>query len=272
MKQNYDILLHKATKHSNMMIPFSLNVYGDKYPAQNNDIVGTTRILKYRDRFVATSENDEIPDNGRPYDDEKFIPFSSLTKENDLIQQKSFVILRADIEPPYRYIAISTDYSRVITGIMKYEKDAESTAVEIDESIIPVAAFQTDDYIGLVVEDMYPKSTDTINANVIAVDAGEPCNTILMESVDRNDERYKFNITNNQQYSVRFVFGDECMSKVTGYYDYDLVFTPLNTLEDFYKYNPQRSINDVINLRKQLFTNVGVIVNQEDINEEDSDS
>lgn len=273
MKQNFDILLHKATKHSNRMIPFSLNVSNDKYPAQNNNIVGTTRVLKYRDRFIATSENDEIPDNGRPHDDEKFIPFSSLTKENDIIQQNSFIILRADIEPPYRYIAISTDYSKVITGMMVTMKSSENTYNDIDESIIPVATFQTNDYIGLVVEDMYPGSIYTIDADVIAVDSGEPCNVILMEYVDRNDEKYRFNLINNQQHSVRFVFGDECMSKVVGYYNNsNLAFIPLNNLEDFYIYNPQKSFNDIIRLRKQLFSNIAIVVDQEENNEEDSDS
>lgn len=273
MKQNFDILLHRATKHSNIMIPFSLNVSNSKYPAQNNNIVGTTRVLKYRDRFIATSENDEIPDNGRPHDDEKFVPFSSLIKENDLIKQNSFIILRADIESPYRYIAISTDYSKIITGMMVAVKSSESMYSEIDESIIPVATFQTDDYIGLAVEDMYPESLFTINADVIAVDAGEPCNAILMEYVDRNDEKYRFNLINNQQYSIRFVFGDECMSKVIGYYDdSDLELIPINSLEDFYIYNPQKSFNDVIKLRKQLFSNVAIVVDQEENNEEDSDS
>lgn len=265
MKQNNDILLHKITKHSNMMIPFSEQVKSNKFPKQNMDLLGTTKVLKYRDRFVSTSEGDSIPSAGRPEDDTSFVKVGTTTYEDQIVQQKSFIILRADISFPYKYIAISTDYTRVISGIMNVETNT------IADYIIPVAAYQLDDYIGLAVNDMYAGSIYYNPANVIAVDDSEPCYSILMEECSEEDSITKFK--KDEKY-IRFVFGDECMSVIQGYYDGNFNYHPINSVEEFYRYNPKRSINDVVNIRKELFKDLSIVVNDQegDSNEENLDS
>lgn len=260
MKQNNDILLHKITKHSNVMIPFSEQVKSNKFPKQNMDLLGTTRVLKYRDRFVSTSEGDNIPSSGRPEDDTPFVKVGTTTYEDQIVQQKSFIILRADISFPYRYIAISTDYTRVIVGSM----DAENNTIA--DYIVPVAAYQLDDYIGLVVNDMYAGSIYYNPANVIAVDDSEPCYSILMEECSVVNTETKFK--KNDKY-IRFVLGDECMSVIQGYHDGDFAYHPINSVEEFYKYNPKRSINDVVNIRKELFKDLSIVDDQEEDSDEE---
>lgn len=238
MKQKEQILMHsKITKHSNLMIPFSDNVTALEFPEQNKQLLNTIVTLQYRNRYIADKRSVNIPSCGRPKDDIPFIEAGISTGDDNIIFSNDFRILRADITKPYKYIAISVDYKDIIVGTMTEEG-------EINKEIYPVTMFQMSEYIGLKTINMYVGKLDLTEAVVLSIDNGEPCNAVIMEYIDKNT-----NI-------VRFVLGDECFSVIDGYIDTDFKVKELNTLEDLRKYDINRSIIEISDLRKYLLSDI----------------
>lgn len=246
MKQHEDILLHKQiTKHSNLMIPFSDHVTAFKFPKQNEQLLNTTVTLKYRDRHIADKEAVNIPSSGRPKDDVVFSE-ADINKEGDdnIIFTSDFIILRADISDPYKYIAVSTDYRHIIVGKMLENG-------EINTEIYPVSMIQMSEYIGLYTTNMYFAKLDLVDAVIISADNGEPCNAVILEYIDKS--------TN----TVRFVLGDECFSPIKGYYDLELNIQPITSLEDLRKYNINRTLLEIMKLREYLLKDINIWIPEE---------
>lgn len=241
MKQNEDILLHsKITKHSNLMVPFSDHVHAFDYPKQNSQLLNTTTTLKYRDRFRADLNAVDIPSSGRPKDDAAYVDYATLAGDDNVVYDGEFRILRADIEAPYTYIAVSTDYKHIVVGKMTEEGD-------INHDIYPVSMIQMTEYIGLVCINMYVASIDLYDAVVLSADQGEPCNAVLVELVPDKEKATMY---------YRFIRGDECFSVVKGYVDHNYANQEINNLSDLRKYSINRTMDEIADLRKYLLEDV----------------
>lgn len=252
MKQNDDILLHRQiTKHSNLMIPFSDHVTAFKFPKQNEQLLNTTVTLKYRDRHISDKEAINIPSSGRPKDDVVFTE-ADINKEGDdnIIFTRDFIILRADITEPYKYIAVSTDYRHIVIGKMAEDGD-------INTEIYPVSMLQMSEYIGLYTTNMYFAKLDLVDGVILSVDSGEPCNAVILEYIDKD--------TN----TVRFVLGDECFSPIKGYYDLDMNIQPITCLEDLRKYDINRTSLEIMKLREYLLKDINIWIPEENIISDD---
>lgn len=240
MKQHEDILLHRdITKHSNLMIPFSDHVTAFKFPQQNKELLNTIVTLQYRNRYIADKEAVNIPSLNRPKDDVVFREADIKEGDENIIFKGNFIILRADISEPYKYIAISTDYNHIVIGKMTSEG-------LIDNSIYPVTMVQMTEYIGLCVTNMYFAKLDLTDAIVLSVDGGEPCNAVIMEYIDKDK-----NI-------VRFVLGDECFSVIHGYIDLDFKYNKIDTVEDLRDYNINRTNLEISQLRKHVLKDINI--------------
>lgn len=182
VQQLFDDLLHLRTKHTNMMIPFSEYIGIDKYPEQADDI-GTIIRMKYRDNSKIDYNEYKNADLYDPHD----------------VFEKHFMIVRHDKDKPGRFIAISTDYSIILIKTRdNYPEDKE---------IILRYPIQCTNIIGLEVQDQYVGIQSTVSATILRADTTEPCFVLLVEEIGGR---------------IRFILGDECMSKISPiYYDYD---------------------------------------------------
>lgn len=256
-----DILLHKVTKHTNRMIPFSNYVKIDSFPEQNSQLLNTTATLQYRNRNIADKDAYNIPSAGRPIDDEPFVEAGNHEGDEDIIFTDRFVVLRADKSEPFVFIAISLDYRHMIVG--KTNEDRS-----INQNIYPVEAIQMNEWIGLYFNDTYFRDAKLINeilpAVMLSCDANEPCLCVIMEYIDEPNK------------VVRFVLGDECFSEITGYIDDALEIHDLDTIEKFRNYNVNLTESEIVALRKALLADIKIYKSDEneetgeDNNEEDA--
>lgn len=202
--QANDTLLHKLTQHSNVDLPISPYVGYDKFPEQNKDLLGNIVSIKVRDRNKVDVSTDDVS-NEDDYD---------FDTTNNIWTYK-FKIIRCDSTEPYRMICVSTDYTKVIvTDSRNYEE------------IVSVYPDQIDTYMGMKVDDQYIADTREYAGVVISCDNGEPCNSVIVESLPDTAQ-------------IRIVLEDECQSKI------DKIMR-IDNIESYYKRD------DIILLRKTL--------------------
>lgn len=169
-----DTYLHELTHQTNFTIPFSNYIGANQYPVQDIDLIGQERSFKYYNMKYVDQEE------------------SQMSREDlidpHIVYVGLFKILRYDIQEPYTYIAISLDYNEIIIG---------ST---LDNTLPAMYPVQQTEFIGLEVDNIYPGQLERNPAVVLRCDEGEPCYTVLMETMSNG--------------KVRFILGDECMSLV----------------------------------------------------------
>lgn len=177
-----DRLLHKETHHSNIDIPIDSHIGYDKFPGQNKNLLGSTINIKYRDRYEVDRNTDEV---GKEENFEDNINYETN------IWNQEFKIIRCDISEPYRMICISKNYKKlIVTDSRNYD------------NIISVYPDQLVDFLGMEVIDQYIADTREYNGVVIGCDNGEPCNSVIVESLIDSHE-------------IRIVLEDECQSKMS---------------------------------------------------------
>lgn len=195
-----DRLLHKITHHTNKYQPYNKYLSGDKYPKQDGLKLGRPVTLKYRNKYIPNIDHisETSPDKQQfdptPYEDDGIFV-------GDIIEQE-FILLRYDIEEPYRMIAISDDYIGMIVGDSRDNFDTK--VYEYPKQI--------EEFLGLLVTNQYLETPDIqLKAVVLSCDSMEPCNAIIAEfyaDINRNDY-------------VRFVTESEVQSIVMDRYDAD---------------------------------------------------
>ena len=165
MKKLNDVLLHLITKHTNLQLPFSDYVKSDKFPTQISELLNSEVNIKYRNYY-----------------------------------EEPFIVLRADAEKPFRLIAVSKDYSKIIINSTEVINDNYLFLTKVSEYPI-----QMNEYIGLQCEDQYAGDIVNLKSVTLRVDKCEPCYSVLMEYIGDN--------------KVRFILGDEVISKIIMYQD-----------------------------------------------------
>ena len=208
MKKHDDILLHLLTKHTNLQVPFSDYVKSDKFPTQISELLNTEVNIKYRNYYETDLETGTraavIIRNGekvssRPSDDSQQLedrePLSYEKEEKPFYYEEPFIVLRADAEKPFRLIAVSKDYSKIIVNSTEVIDGNYLFLTKVSEYPI-----QMNEYIGLQCDDQYAGDIVSLKSVTLRVDKCEPCYSVLMEYVDDNQ--------------VRFILGDEAMSKI----------------------------------------------------------
>ena len=175
VQQLKDDLLHKRTKHTNYSGPVPGYITADSFPSQDNSILGTVRLLKYRDMNVQDRSNLSKCELADPHD----------------VYEDEFMIVRCDNTEPFVTIGIREKDAMVI-----WVGDSRKMDTYVD-----MYPLQLDQYIGIKVLDQYYTQPTGIEAVTFRVDDGEPCNTVLCEVTDNTGK-------------IRFVLGDECMSKI----------------------------------------------------------
>lgn len=211
MKKHDDILLHLLTKHTNLQVPFSDYVKSDKFPVQISELLNTEVNIKYRNYYETDLETETraaviIRDgekiSSRPSDDIQQLEDkeSSLCEkeEKPFYYEEPFIVLRADADKPFRLIAVSKDYSKIIVNSTEIIDGEYLFLTKISEYPI-----QMNEYIGLQCEDQYAGDIVSLNSVTLRVDKCEPCYSVLMEYIGGN--------------MVRFVLGDEVTSKIIMY-------------------------------------------------------
>ena len=208
MKKHDDILLHLLTKHTNLQVPFSDYVKSNKFPAQISELLNTEVNIKYRNYYKTDLEVETraavIIRNGekvssRPSDDSQQLedrePLSYEKEEKPFYYEEPFIVLRADAEKPFRLIAVSKDYSKIIVNSTEVIDGNYLFLTKVSEYPI-----QMNEYIGLQCEDQYAGDIVSLKSVTLRVDKCEPCYSVLMEYIGDN--------------KVRFILGDEVMSKI----------------------------------------------------------
>ena len=208
MKKHDDILLHLLTKHTNLQVPFSDYVKSNKFPTQISELLNTEVNIKYRNYYETDLETGTraavIIRNGekvssRPSDDSQQLedrePLLYEKEEKPFYYEEPFIVLRADAEKPFRLIAVSKDYSKIIVNSTEVIDGNYLFLTKVSEYPI-----QMNEYIGLQCEDQYAGDIVSLKSVTLRVDKCEPCYSVLME-----------NIGDNQ---IRFILGDEAMSKI----------------------------------------------------------
>ena len=206
-----DILLHKVTKHTNLYIPYSDYVNGVKFPDQIRGLLNTNVTLKYRNHYVSDYIDTQSVKplikgaSSRPSDDDKFVAptYGPDNIDPRVVFQEEFTVIRADAAEPYRLIAISKDYSKMLVNSTKVINGKYEYETKVSEW-----PKQMNELIGIAVYDHYVKEPEEIKGVTMRVDTGEPCFSIIME------------ILGSTGY-VRFVLGDEMYSMIQDYYDED---------------------------------------------------
>ena len=211
MKKHDDVFLHKISRHTNLQLPFSDYVKVDKFPAQISDLLGTVITLKYRNYYrseleagtkSATIIRDGEKVSSRPSDDTQQLedrePLSYEIDETPFYYEDPFIILRADAEEPFRLIAVSTDYTKMVVNSTEIVNGDYLFFTKVSE-YHP----QMNEFIGIDWKDQYAGIIPELRAISLRVDETEPCYSILMEYLEED--------------MVRFVLGDETMAKMADY-------------------------------------------------------
>ena len=142
--------------------------------------------------------------SSRPSDDSQQLedrePLSYEKEEKPFYYEEPFIVLRADAEKPFRLIAVAKDYSKIIVNSTEVIDGNYLFLTKVSEYPI-----QMNEYIGLQCEDQYAGDIVSLKSITLRVDKCEPCYSVLMEYVDDN--------------KVRFILGDEAISKIIMYQD-----------------------------------------------------
>lgn len=199
--------LHKLTKHTNLYKPHSNHVDSTTFPEQNVDLLNSKVVLKYRDHRIGDRDIISTSSSGRPSDDEEFVPYTEDSPDKfdpHDIYEDEFIIIRADRTEPYRLIAVSTNYDKIVISSSKMENDKY-----LFEDIVVEYPIQLNEFIGIACYDKYNnKDIPELRSVTLRVDAYEPCYSVLMELLGSTGY-------------VRFILGDECPVVLQDYYDTD---------------------------------------------------
>lgn len=199
--------LHKFTKHTNLYKPHSEKVSSTTFPEQISELLNTIVTLKYRDHRIGDKDIVSIPSYGRPKDDGEYFKFTNEGPDKldpHDIYTGDFKIIRADKVDPFRMIAISTDYDKIIISTTKQENGNY-----IYPDIVCEYPIQMNEYIGIACFDKYNILEEPrLKSVTLRVDTYEPCYSVLME------------ILGSTGY-VRFLLGDETEAFFDDYYDTD---------------------------------------------------
>lgn len=204
IKQKYDVLLHLLTRATNLNIPYSDYVKGDKFPEQNKELINTKVTIQYRDYYKYDIEILDIKAN-RPKDDTPNIPNTEGPEsyEYNHIYKDEFRVVRADAEAPFVLIGINDDYSRII---INSSEPKENGGYKF-EDLVSIYPIQRNEFTAIGVYSQYVGELDRLVGATMRVDACEPCASIIIELVGDN--------------TVRFTLGDEHFSVLYDYYDID---------------------------------------------------
>lgn len=190
-----DRLLHKITHHTNLEQPYSENISGNKYPAQDADKLGRTVTLRYKNRYIpdTTHINNMSPDRYEPgpgiVDEE-----GNLIKD---IYEDEFIILRCDLTPPFKALFLSVDYKIMLVGDSRTYED-----------VVLKYPKQIEEYIGLFMYNQYFDTPEMqFKSVLLSCDSSEPGYGIIAEFYPDN--------------YVRFLLDHEVQSVVLDRYDAD---------------------------------------------------
>lgn len=198
--------LHQFSRHTNLNPPYSKYITANKFPDQISDLLNTEVIIKYKvlaktdietANKAATIIRDGKVISSRPSDDiqhmEDYVIPDYIKKENPLYDEGSFIVLRADSVEPFKFIGISTDYSKMVIGSTKIINNEYLFLSNVLEYPI-----QMNELLGIYVYNCYDDGE--ILAKVLRIDDCEPLYSILIEFLENN--------------IIRFVLGDEVKSKL----------------------------------------------------------
>lgn len=175
------LYLHLKTRHSNVVNPGSQYIDIDKYPRQSKFVDSVVR-LKYRNNNVVDKNTYEGTEALQPHD-----VYSGL-----------FRILRYDIDPPYKFIAISEDYKILLVYNFGRNITKINDTEILDLDIVFRYPVQISKFIGLKVSDKYSASY-SVAGRILRIDNSEPCYTVIAEEIGTK---------------IRFILGDECEVEV----------------------------------------------------------
>ena len=190
-----DRLLHKITHHTNLEQPFSNNISGIKYPAQDADMLGRMVTLKYKNRYIPDVKhiNDMSPDRYEPGP-------GIVDEEGNLIEdiyEDEFIVLRCDLTAPFKALFLSSDYKIMLVGDSRTYND-----------VILKYPKQIEEYIGLYMYDQYFDTPEIQYKSVLlSCDSSEPGYGIVAEFYPDN--------------CVRFLLDHEVQCVVLDRYDAD---------------------------------------------------
>lgn len=173
-----DLLYKYRTRHTNILIPMSKYVSGDKYPEQDKLALGDTVRIRYRNTGKIS-----IPE-------ELMNPIDRIEEPVDGIHIDNFIVLRKDIEEPYKMVSISTDYKIILVQDSRTWMD-----------VVAQYPVQMNEFCGITVHNKYPDSTiPELRGVTLRVDNGEPCYTVIFEFYEDD--------------TFRIILGDECLSSL----------------------------------------------------------
>lgn len=272
-----NLFFHKFHKGTNLMEPKNDFISPTKFPKQNEELLNTIVTLKYRNETIVdeTTKNTmkaEIVDHktgklisSRPADDKPYEERKGNSGDENVVFTGHFKILRADMEMPFRYIALSEDYKMFLVGYMNEDGT-------INKDIIPIYFKDDNSLIGLfgflrynlyATEYIY---SDKYTAICLSADSKEPCNAIFAELYETND-----NIKN-----TRFILSDEVYFDISVTEGRKIINIKINDEGRFdiqvTKYNFTDSLTDsqIIQLRKFFFENNFVYKFDEEDNNDSS--
>ena len=192
VEQLKDDLLLRRSRHTNLQVPHSEYVTYDTYPEQDSNLLGTIINQRFRDLNTPDLPPEDISEEDMLEDESSDTGFSY----DGYTYASTFIILRFDITEPFVMISVSTDYRfMIVSDTRVYETKVCEYCIQLSE------------YIGATVFDQYPGIPDERKGIVLAVDDGEPCNTVIAE------------VFGEEENTFRFVLGDECQSILCGRWD-----------------------------------------------------
>ena len=240
VQQLYDVLLHKLTKHTNVSMPFCKYISGNVFPTQIPELLNTDITLKYRNHYLV--DNSDLPCIGRPSDDTEYRPKSydgpEFNGDQNDVYSGTFTVIRADSSEPFRLIAVSKDYKKILINSTKVKDGAYEFLTKISEYSV-----QDNMFFGLDVRDQYAGELNELKAVSVRVDEGEPCYSVMLEFLGATNY-------------IRFILGDEAFTAINTYLDLDEQFDYNNATakeEDNYLdadgyYADWRDVTDSLNI------------------------
>ena len=240
VQQLYDVLLHKLTKHTNVSMPFCKYISGNVFPTQIPELLNTDITLKYRNHYLV--DNSDLPCIGRPSDDTEYRPKSydgpEFNGDQNDVYSGTFTVIRADGSEPFRLIAVSKDYKKILINSTKVKDGAYEFLTKISEYSV-----QDNMFFGLDVRDQYAGELNELKAVSVRVDEGEPCYSVMLEFLGATNY-------------IRFILGDEAFTAINTYLDLDEQFDYNNATakeEDNYLdadgyYADWRDVTDSLNI------------------------
>lgn len=204
----YKIYLQELAKHTNKTEPYNRYLGSDRFPMQYEDLIGTEVSLKYRNHYrIEVMDDEPLP---RPSDDDPFIHINKngpdFIDPHD-VYEDNFIVVRADREEPYTFIAVAKDYSKFLVNSTRVNDNGEFLFY-VNPSEYPL---QNDLLVGLLVNTEWVDTKVELMGVTLRADQCEPAYSVIMEFLGSTG-------------MVRFVLGDEVKANIVDTYvsiDYD---------------------------------------------------